>query len=491
MSDRIEMIQLDMIEPSPGNRRVGGFDQAKLEQLAESIKAVGVQQPAVVRAFTQAEGEPARYQLVAGERRWRASRIAGVETLPCVVRELDDVTALKIQYIENLQRDDIHPLDESDGYAQLIEHAGYTVEVLASEVGKSASYVYQRMKLASLIPEARKLFVEGTITAGHAILIARLGSEQQKEIISEEEGVLFDYDDDVISVRDLDDYIHNQIMLDLSKITWKLADAELVPAVGSCQDCPKRTGYQPALFADVCKTKKDYCTDRGCFANKQAAIVTRKRDELDGQDIIEVADGYIGGKLPGGVVENWKWNECKKSDKGAQRVLVVAGETPGRLTWGIIRKEQRGTRSNDELEYKERMKKEAAKRKAADEKNMIKLQAVLAAAEAAVPLEALRICVERIWCQWGYDDQATVIKAEGWTEKEMHRTNDTGAKRIRTMDEAQLSRMLLWFAMVSEVKTPTYGTPSSKTIDALMKIYGVKAPEASGKKAKKKKEGAK
>jgi ParB/RepB/Spo0J family partition protein len=478
MNDKIEMIPLDHIEPSPKNRTIGGFDQAKLEQLAESIKAVGVQQPAVVRKV----GEK-KYQLVAGERRWRASRIAGIETLPCVVRELDDVTALKIQYIENLQRDDIHPLDESDGYGQLIAHAGYTIEMLAADVGKSISYIYQRMKLSSLIPEARKLFVENKITAGHAILIARLGPDQQKEII--EEG-FFDNDDDAISVRNLDQYIHNHIMLDLSKITWKLVDAELLPAAGSCQDCAKRTGYQPALFADVCKNgKKDYCTDRSCFARKQERVVEVKREQLKDQNVFEVIDGYSGQmKLPENVIPNWAWNECKKSDPGAKKVLIVAGTQPGRTTWGKIRDQHQHPYKPDPKEA-ERQKKEREKEKKAEDLRKVKVDAVLQASDAwgselPLPLEALRVCVLKIWNRWWHDHVVLIAKHEGWGVKNGEAEAE-GRKRIKIMDEAQLNRLLLLIAMTDEIKCLTYNTPSSKTIDALMKIYSVKMPNKTSK----------
>ena len=120
----IQEIALERLYPSEGNRRIGGFDEQKLQQLADSIKAVGVQQPAVVRLGRKAaesvgravgvkvEATELRYEIVAGERRWKAATLAGLATLPCVIRELDDVTVIKIQTIENLQREDIHPLDE-------------------------------------------------------------------------------------------------------------------------------------------------------------------------------------------------------------------------------------------------------------------------------------------------------------------------------------------------------------------------------------------
>src|SRR4030042_146740 len=200
-TENIVRIELEKIEPRPGNRRVGGFDQWELQQWADSIKDLGVLQPIIVR---EKKGLPVLgvpdYELVAGERRWRAAALAGKTDIPCVIRELDDVQVLKTQIIENLQRKDIHPLDEADGYQRLIETAGYTIEQVAAELGKSASYVYQRIKLRELIPEGRKLLVDGKITAGHAILIARLAPDQQQEVGKR---VLSGRRDEVVSVRDL------------------------------------------------------------------------------------------------------------------------------------------------------------------------------------------------------------------------------------------------------------------------------------------------
>lgn len=497
MDERIEMIQLDLIEPHPANRRVGGFDQAKLEQLAESIKAVGVQQPAVVRKIErpveQKDGSGALYQLVAGERRWRASRLAGKESLPCIVRELDDVTALKIQTIENLQRDDVHPLDEADGYSQLITGAGYTVETIASEVGKSASYIYQRMKLSALTDEAKKLFVDNKITAGHAILIARLGPEQQREIVSEG---LFERnwqtgEDEAISVRDLDDYIHNEIMLDMSNITWKLDNADLVPEAGSCAECPKRTGYQPEVFADVCKNeksakKKDYCTDRECFTRKQKRIVNIKREELKDEDIIQAADSYFRD-LPKGAVSNYGWTECKKKDEGAKKVLIVAGNSPGRVTYGKLNTNESYSYQKSP-EQKEKEKKERQALKAEEEKRSAKADAVLQTAlenDYNLPLEALRVCIEKIWHYLPqYDLCSYICKHEGWITKSTEYDSRVMQNRINEMSESELYELMLRIAMGGEIRIQQYYRPETKAIDALMKVYNVKLSNA--KKAKEK-----
>jgi ParB/RepB/Spo0J family partition protein len=372
----IVRIELEKIVPHPDNRRVGGFDPAKLQQLAESIKAVGVLHPILVRKQGPCKSTPCShmqgmecgvaccrvctkacnsicknaassqvYELVAGERRWRAAALAGLTEIPACIRQLNDLDVLKIQTIENLQREDVHALDEADGYARLLDAAGYTIEQIAAELGKSASYVYQRLRLRDLIPEARKLFVENKITAGHAILIARLNEDQQREVIKTGLHRGYQGGDGTVSVRDLGEYIQERIFLNLSLATWPRDDAELVPAAGSCAACLKRSGAQPELFADVCTdTKKDYCLDRACFEKKMTAIIVRKRQELEGVKYFEAVGGWTGSleKTPAGAVERYDWHECKKNDKGAQRVLVVAGAGKGKLTWGKKGREAQG-----------------------------------------------------------------------------------------------------------------------------------------------------
>ena len=199
ISEQIEYLSLDDITPNPWNRKIGGFDQEKIEQMADTIRTSGVLQPVIVRSNGKA-----KYQLVAGERRCRAARIAGLKTMPCVIRMLNDIELLKIQMIENIQQEDIHPLDEAEGYQRLIDKAGCDVALLAKEIGKSSSYIYQRLKLRDIIPEVREEIIDKQITAGHAILIARLQPEQQKEAIK--------YCRKKASVRVLDKCIHKKIL---------------------------------------------------------------------------------------------------------------------------------------------------------------------------------------------------------------------------------------------------------------------------------------
>lgn len=173
-----QVLPLTAIRPSKTNPRKN-FDAGKLEQLAESIRQLGVVEPVLVRPLNGA----GTYELVAGERRLRAARLAELESVPAIVQPMDDVTALEVQTIENLQRDDLHPLEEAAGYVALTRVAKYDVARIAARVGRSAKYVYDRLKLLQLVPKAQELFLAGHMEAGHAILLARLKPEDQKRAI--------------------------------------------------------------------------------------------------------------------------------------------------------------------------------------------------------------------------------------------------------------------------------------------------------------------
>lgn len=469
MAEQILEVRLDSLCPCDGNRRVGGFDPLKLEQLAESIRAVGVQQPAVVRAHPN--GPPGTYEIVAGERRWKASAIAGLETLPCVVREIDDVTVLKIQTIENLQREDIHPLDEADGYARLIDRAGYDVEHLAQEVGRSVSYVYQRLKLRDLIQPARKMLVEGKILAGHAILIARLPAGQQKELVN---SWLFRRGEEV-SVRHLEDYIHREVLLDLNKAAFKKDDSELDPQAGPCTTCPKRTGYQPALFADVCNGgKRDYCTDSPCFQGKLAALVQRRKYELEesGEPHLQVIDGYSGNYdeerrlVKGGVKEQYAWEECKKKDEGAVRCLVVAGRSPGRLTWGRERKQGRynGRELTPEEKAERKARREAEKaaaalRQKAYERVLHKAAEQQAAGEDILGNPGiLRVLASQTFERLPDQHRRKIQKLEQWpASTNWEERRRIQAEQLEAMDREALSLFVLKCLAISGLDVSDYG----------------------------------
>jgi ParB family chromosome partitioning protein len=158
----LQELSLDLIEPNPNQPRVH-FDEEALAELADSIKELGVIQPIIVRPIAGG-----RYQLIAGERRWRASRRAGRNTIPAIVRPVNELTSVEQALVENLQREDLTPLEEASAYQQLIEEFGYTHDQLSARVGKSRPAVTNSLRLLELPPGIQQLLADGRLRAGHA-----------------------------------------------------------------------------------------------------------------------------------------------------------------------------------------------------------------------------------------------------------------------------------------------------------------------------------
>ena len=140
------------------------FDPDQLEELANSVREKGVMQPLLVRPTSEA----GQYEIIAGERRWRAAMKAGLHELPIIVREVSDREALELAIIENVQRVDLNPLEEAQGYGQLIDQFSYTQQDLAQVIGKSRSHVANTLRLLRLPPDVRDMLARGELTAGHA-----------------------------------------------------------------------------------------------------------------------------------------------------------------------------------------------------------------------------------------------------------------------------------------------------------------------------------
>ena len=154
-------VEIDSILPGPMQPRTR-FDEASLESLAESIRAHGIVQPLLVRR--RDEG----YELIAGERRWRAAKLAGVTRVPVVVKDVPDESLLEIALIENIQREDLNPIEEAQAYKKLIEAVGLTQEALASRVGRDRTYITNYLRLLRLPDDVQKLVTDGRLSMGHA-----------------------------------------------------------------------------------------------------------------------------------------------------------------------------------------------------------------------------------------------------------------------------------------------------------------------------------
>lgn len=168
------MLPIYKVEPNPGQPRQD-FDEEELQALAESIAIHGVIQPLTVR-----ETPNGYYQIIAGERRWRASRMANLSEIPVVVVEADDKKAMELALIENLQRQDLNPLEEAMGYQTLMQEHGLTQEEAASRVGKSRPAVANALRLLNLPVEVMELVRTGKLSAGHARAVLSLKSEKKQ-----------------------------------------------------------------------------------------------------------------------------------------------------------------------------------------------------------------------------------------------------------------------------------------------------------------------
>jgi ParB family chromosome partitioning protein len=262
-----------LTESTTNPRRI--FDDAGLKELAESIRTHGILSPLLVRPLNE-HG----FEIVAGARRYRAAQLADLDSAPVRIVILTDAEALEAQLIENLQRKDVHPLEEAQGFRALLnlEEPKYSIEQIATRTGKSPAYVAQRLKLTELAPVVVEAFSREEIGVGHALLLARLQPGQQEQALA----ACFKEDWSaggqkskriLLPVRSLQFWIESNILLILKLAPFDKRDAELVPTAGSCIDCPERTGHNKLLFSDL--GKLDACTAPSCYQAKVDAHVAK------------------------------------------------------------------------------------------------------------------------------------------------------------------------------------------------------------------------
>ena len=169
-----QLLPLHKVEPNPGQPRQD-FDEAELQALADSISTHGIVQPLTVRELTNGY-----YQIIAGERRWRAARLAGLTEVPAVIMDADDKKTMELALIENLQRQDLNAVEEAQGYRTLMEEYGLTQEETASRVGKSRPAVANALRLLALCPTVLEMIRSGELTAGHARALLTLKTDKQQ-----------------------------------------------------------------------------------------------------------------------------------------------------------------------------------------------------------------------------------------------------------------------------------------------------------------------
>jgi ParB family chromosome partitioning protein len=178
----VRYIPVERVQPNPSQPRMT-FDEAALAELAASIKEHGVLQPVLVRPKPD---DPHVYQIVAGERRWRASRLAGLHELPALIEQIDDDTALEIALIENLQREDLSPLEEAVMYERMVTDHGYSVRKLAQKIGKDKGYVENRLRLADAPTEIKQLVSLRKDTLSHAYELLKVEDPRKRRRLAEQ-----------------------------------------------------------------------------------------------------------------------------------------------------------------------------------------------------------------------------------------------------------------------------------------------------------------
>ena len=265
-----------LLSPSPTNPRKR-FDAAALAELAESIAEHGVMQPLAARPnplHSEGDGRPP-YELVCGERRWRACGLLIEQgrhypadgTVPVLVRPYTDAQVLALQALENVQRQDLHPLEEADHYHLMVTHPlnPATVAEVAQLIGKSTSYVQARLNLRRLGSEAREAFMSGLLDFSKALRVSAMPTAQQPSIVQH----ITTWGGEPMGVRAAERFIVEQHTLLLVKAPWALDDAQLLPEAGACTDCPQRTDRQPGLFESA--TDGDRCLNGACWGQKRQA----------------------------------------------------------------------------------------------------------------------------------------------------------------------------------------------------------------------------
>ena len=330
------LIPRGQIDPSGTNPR-RKFES--LDELAASFKQHGVLEPLLVRPI--GEGSEVRFQLVAGERRWRAAEIAGLENLPCIVRELSDRAAVEIQIIENLQRENVTPVEEAQGYGQLlaIEEDGrpvHTVEGIAETIGQSVNYVRDRLKLLNLPRKARTALEAGRLRVKVAEIIGRMALKDDREKMTEM--VLFPESGtrreplNEVEARDL---MKAHFQVSLKGVPWGLE--EEIGEIPPCSDCKLRSGNMAEVdLTGFAKGKSgvdpNICTAPACYRAKIAKRweVVQNQAEANGSKALGADVGErIVLNASGDIVGDAKWANIAKKPH-AEDVGNYAGKVP---TW--------------------------------------------------------------------------------------------------------------------------------------------------------------
>lgn len=309
-----QLLAIAQLHESPHNPRKH-FDPASLAELADSLKIHGVLTPLTVRAHGRG------YEIAAGHRRYRAAKLAGLTEVPAIVRAMTDEQFLEVLVIENDQREDVHPLEEAAGYQALLalkptDGPRYDVARIAERVGRSDKYVYDRIKLLNLTEEAKELFFANRITAGHAILLARLSAADQKRVLDEalweDENLLFHPEEKdrnfgegfkLISVRELQAWIDGHVRFEANQ-----ADPMLFPETVDTMQAVAEEGQPIVAITHEIMTPED-------VKDGPRPILGRSWKRADGKKGSKPCDHSVMGFITIGPGRGEAFKVCVHKDK--------------------------------------------------------------------------------------------------------------------------------------------------------------------------------
>lgn len=515
-------ISLGCLGRSPTNPRKS-FPQDSLNSLADSIRQIGIIEPLVVRPWPEEQAVPAgdflpSYEIVAGERRYRAADIAGLEEVPCIVRQLTDHEVAAIQMIENLQREDIHPLEEAEGYRHMLDNLGYTVDGLAEALGKGKSrgYIYGRLKLLTLSPEVRDEFRNGTLDASTALLIARIpGTKLQQQAMEEILGKSprWPYNQRQMSVREAQKHCRERYTLRLDTAPFALWKDSLIPTAGSCNDCPNRSGNALDLFPDI--DNVDVCTDPDCFEAKKAAhleILKRKHEEA-GRKVIEAEEAAqlrnSHGNYKGLVLldeTNYSAGINPETDTYYTNREILAKANPEAQATAVVETDGKGIKEavdtttmaeafkavglkptgRPEFDRSKEEEKKARQETAFRQHLHERLRSRLASTqpdddcgEYAFFKDELVAIAQTMWDRTGHDDLIPIAKL--WLPEdptgpkiEIHERVRQVESTIHRLNVPDLGKMILDLAVAGQLKCHTYSIKSTPArLNTLATLHGI------------------
>jgi ParB/RepB/Spo0J family partition protein len=471
MPEQYLSIPVGEIHPSPTNPRKI-FNEVKLAELAASIANVGILQPVVVRPIE------AGYQLVCGERRYRATLIAGLAEIPCMVRDMSDADVLEAHVLENNQRDDMHPLEEMAGFQAILDKGIYgqgieAVAKLAERIGKSVRYVYDALKFKDLSEDSQRLFLEGNLPKSHAIELSRLSPKEQERVLKE----CTNWKGELVSLREMRDKIKGAY-LPVRIFPFSLSETHYHPTAGACGLCPKNTAVNKLLHPDMEGAAAGLCTDKSCYDKKLEGWLEcriQEHRERNGPDAPLLANR--SNKKWNPLVRWEHWRPCGENAEGGEQGLYIDKPTEydhdcGKLIW-FTRVVREPARSYD-YAAEQRERKEAT-RKALGHRR------ALAAAVIARPITVDRAFWEMlIWAIYAQIDDSfsETLGVLGWApvpndeNDDLYEYEDSLKAGIAASTDEQLVKAALLMLASQDLE---YAHAEADTLGTITDYLGIDA----------------